>query len=162
MRRLTATADGSCLGNPGPGGWAWVVDETCWAAGSHARTTNNLMELRAVYELLVAAPLDLPLRIQTDSSYVINVFTQWLQGWIQSGWRTSAKRDVANRQSIEMIAALLDRRDVEWVHVKGHSGHPENELADQHARDAAICEQQGRPIAEGNPSCIAQAAKTQA
>lgn len=159
MDRLTVTADGSCLGNPGPGGWAWVVDAGCWAAGSHPRTTNNLMELRAVYELLSAAPRHVPLVIQTDSSYVINVFTQWIEGWVRSGWRTSAKRDVANRRSIEMIAALLDHRDVEWVHVKGHSGHVENELADQHAREAALCEQQGQPVSGGDSSCLARRAR---
>jgi ribonuclease HI len=154
VNRLTVTADGSCLGNPGPGGWAWVADEHCWAAGGHQRTTNNLMELRAVYELLQATPMAVPLLIQTDSSYVIKVFTEWIVVWRESGWRTSGKKPVANRQAIEMIQDALQGRDVEWRHVKGHAGHVENELADEYARAAATAIQVGQQVAAGDPGCL--------
>lgn len=114
------------------------------------------MELRAVYEVLIAAPRSLPLLIQTDSSYVINVFTQWISTWVRSGWRTSDRKAVANRQSIEMIATLLEDRDVQWQHVKGHAGHRDNELADRYAREAATCQKEGRPIRTGSTECLAR------
>jgi ribonuclease HI len=152
--RVTLTADGSCLGNPGPGGWAWVFDQTCWAAGAHRRTTNNLMELRAVYEALRAVPREVPLLIQTDSNYVIGVFTQWLQNWQASGWVTANKKPVANRKAIEIIAAELEHRDVQWRHVRGHSGHDMNEFADERAREAAIAIQGGREPKVGDARCL--------
>ncbi len=100
-------------------------------------TTNNLMELRAVYEALRAHDPGTPLLIQADSMYVINVFTQWLPGWITHGWRTASKKPVQNRQAIEMIATELETRDVEWQHVKGHAGHALNEKVDALARGEA-------------------------
>ncbi|WP_237160156.1 ribonuclease H family protein [Mycobacteroides abscessus] len=154
--RVTLTADGSCLGNPGPGGWAWVFDAACWAAGGHERTTNNLMELRAVYEALRATPRDIPLLIQTDSSYVIQVFTEWLDNWRSSGWKTASKKPVANRDGIEMIAAELENRDIKWLHVRGHSGHEFNELADDLARAAATAIRDGHQPKTGDASCIAR------
>jgi ribonuclease HI len=152
--RLVVTADGSCLGNPGPGGWAWVHDEKCWAAGGHQRTTNNLMELRAVYEALRATPVTVPLLIQTDSSYVIQVFTDWVEKWQTSGWVTAAKKPVANRAAIEMILEELAARDVRWRHVRGHSGHTFNELADDRARAAATALQNGLKPETGDASCL--------
>lgn len=154
--RVTLTADGSCLGNPGPGGWAWVLDEQCWSAGGHPRTTNNLMELRAVYEALRAAPGDIPLLIQTDSSYVIQVFTEWAEKWQSSGWVTAAKKPVANRQAIEMILVELAARDIEWRHVRGHSGHTHNELADDLARSAATAIRDGRSPDMGDAACLGE------
>jgi len=156
LRRAVMTADGSCLGNPGPGGWAWVYDAECWAAGGHPRTTNNLMELRAVYEVLHLVPPQVPLLVQTDSTYVIQVFTQWLTGWQASGWRTSAKKPVANREPIEMTAALLVGRDLQWRHVPGHAGHVENEIADAKARAAATAIRDHKQPATGNPACLKQ------
>lgn len=99
--------------------------------------TNNLMELRAVYEALRAHDPRVPLLIQADSMYVINAFTQWLPNWVANGWRTAAKKPVKNRQCLELIAAELETRDVEWEHVKGHAGHPLNEKVDSLARHAA-------------------------
>ncbi|MFT4283456.1 MAG: ribonuclease H [Protaetiibacter sp.] len=135
--RLVVATDGSCLGNPGPGGWAWAVDEHVWAAGSNSHTTNNLMELRAVYEALSAIPREIPLLIQADSQYVINVFEKWLPAWRENGWRTSGRKPVASRPNIELIATELDGRDVLWEHVYGHRGHPMNEFVDRRARAAA-------------------------
>lgn len=144
-RTILAT-DGSCLRNPGPGGWAWATEDGRSAAGGHPETTNNLMELRAVYEALGAFEPAVPLLIQADSMYVINSFTRWLPGWIRNGWRTAAKKPVANREAIEMIAERLAGRDVVWEHVKGHAGHTLNELVDTLARTEA---ERVRDSAEG-------------
>lgn len=137
IRTVVAT-DGSCLRNPGPGGWAWASEDGRSNAGGHAGTTNNLMELRAVYEALGAYPPEVPLLIQADSMYVINIFTRWLPGWVSKGWKTAGKTPVANRQAIEMIVDRLQGRDVEWEHVKGHAGHPLNEKVDTLARAQAL------------------------
>lgn len=136
-QRTVVATDGSCLGNPGPGGWAWASEEGRSGSGGHAATTNNLMELRAVFEVLRAHDRSIPLLIQADSMYVISTFTEWLPGWIARGWRTSSKRPVQNRKAIEMIAAELEGRDVAWEHVKGHAGHPLNEKVDSLARREA-------------------------
>jgi ribonuclease HI len=114
------------------------------------------MELRAVYEALRAAPADVPLLIQTDSSYAIHVFTEWIDNWRGSGWVTSAKKPVANRQAIEMISSELENRDVTWLHVRGHMGHTHNELADDLARAAATAMRDGRQPDTGNASCLAR------
>ncbi len=135
--RIVVATDGSCLANPGPGGWAWACTDGRHDSGGHAATTNNLMELRAVYEMLGAHDRSAPLLIQADSMYVINIFTRWLPGWRAKGWLTAAKKPVLNREAIEMIAERLAGRDVRWEHVKGHSGHPLNEQVDTLARTAA-------------------------
>ena len=134
--RLVAATDGSALGNPGPAGWAWVaVDGTQdWASARHS--TNNRMELIAVHQLLRTYP-HTPLQIQSDSQYVINVFTSWLPRWLQRGMRTSKGRPVENQDLIEQVAALLNKTDVEWEWVRGHNGHPLNEHADRLARFAS-------------------------
>lgn len=142
--RIVVATDGSCLGNPGPGGWAWASEDGRTGSGGHAGTTNNLMELRALYEALRAHDPSVPLLIQADSMYVINVFTEWLPGWIAKGWRTASKKPVQNRQAIEMIAAELETRDVSWEHVKGHAGHPLNEKVDTLARREATGVQSAR------------------
>jgi len=136
-QRTVVATDGSCLTNPGPGGWAWACEDGRNGSGGHAGTTNNLMELRAVYELLGAFAPATPLLIQADSMYVINIFTRWLPGWRARGWLTAAKKPVLNRDAIELIAERLEGRDVRWEHVKGHSGHPLNETVDTLARTAA-------------------------
>lgn len=135
--RVTVATDGSCLGNPGPGGWAWARLDGRHDSGGVPDTTNNLMELRAVYEALRAHHPSVPLLIQADSMYVINVFTQWLPKWVANGWKTASKKPVQNRRGIEMIAAELEVRDVRWEHVKGHAGHAMNERVDSLARSAA-------------------------
>lgn len=103
------------------------------------------MEMRAVYEVLQAIP-DRPLLIEADSRYVIDVFTQWLPGWIKNGWRTSGRKPVANREAIEATASLLEGRDVIWEHVYGHRGHALNEVVDRRARAAAEAVKAGKPV----------------
>lgn len=132
---VVAATDGSCLGNPGPGGWAWVTEdgrEGGAAAATH--TTNNRMELQAVLELLRALDQSEPIIIQTDSAYVIGIFTQWLEAWRRKGMRTSRKAPVENRDLIEAIAEELDGRQVRFEKVPGHAGHRLNELANAKAQ----------------------------
>ncbi|WP_449281613.1 ribonuclease H family protein [Leucobacter sp.] len=143
---LTAAADGSALGNPGPAGWAWVVDEHQWRAGGWPRATNNQGELMAVLDLLHAtAPrADEPLRILCDSQYVINSVTQWMPGWKRRGWRKADGKPVLNRELLEQLDAALVGRDVRFEWVKGHAGHVLNEAADLRARAVATAFQAGR------------------
>lgn len=143
---LTAAADGSALGNPGPAGWAWVVDDERWRAGGWPRATNNQGELMAVLDLLEATAdrAGEPLRVLCDSQYVINSVTQWMPGWKRRGWRKADGKPVLNRELLERIDAALSGRDVRFEWVRGHAGHPLNEAADDRARAAATAYQAGR------------------
>jgi ribonuclease HI len=132
---ITAAADGSALGNPGPAGWAWYVSDDCWAAGGWKHATNNQGELTAVLELFRAtAHVDDDLLIICDSQYVINTVTKWMAGWKRKGWRKGDGKPVLNLDLIQQLdQAIIDRRyRFEWV--KGHAGHPLNEAADARAR----------------------------
>ena len=129
--------DGACLGNPGPGGWAFVVDEGLWSSGFEAHTTNQRMELTAASAAVQA--LEGPLRVHSDSTYVVNCFLQeWWKGWLKKDWKNSKKEPVKNRDLWEPFIELVNaRRDVEFVWVKGHSGHRLNDAADLLATTAA-------------------------
>jgi len=140
---ITAAADGSALGNPGPNGWAWYIDDDRWAAGGSPHGTNNQGELRAVLELLQAtADSDEKLFIECDSRYVIDSVTKWMPGWKRRGWRKSDGGPVLNRDLLEGIDEAMRGRDVEFSWVKGHAGHPLNEAADERANAAAKAYQQ--------------------
>ncbi|MGK3949067.1 ribonuclease H family protein [Microbacterium sp. K2] len=135
---ITAAADGSALGNPGPNGWAWYIDDDNWAAGGSPHGTNNQGELRAVLELLQAtAGISEKLMIECDSRYVIDSVTKWMPGWKRKGWRKSDGGAVLNRDLLEGIDEAIRGRDVEFSWVKGHAGHPLNEAADERANAAA-------------------------
>ncbi|WP_424922836.1 RNase H family protein [Agromyces protaetiae] len=147
---ITAAADGSALGNPGPAGWAWYVDDDCWAAGGWPRATNNQGELQAVLELFRAtAHLDDELLVLCDSQYVINTVTKWMAGWKRKGWKKADGKPVLNLELIqELDAAIVGRRyRFEWV--RGHVGHELNEAADERARAAATAYQQKKPVPSG-------------
>jgi ribonuclease HI len=150
---ITAAADGSALGNPGPAGWAWYIDEARWAAGGWEHSTNNRGELQAVLELLEATAraglADEPLRVLCDSQYVINSVTKWMPGWKRRGWKKSDGRPVLNRDQLEAIDRALAGRDVRFDWVKGHAGHEMNEAADQRAHGAALAIQAGRGARAG-------------
>ncbi|MFD5599817.1 ribonuclease H [Leucobacter sp. NPDC058333] len=148
---LTAAADGSALGNPGPAGWAWYVDDAQWRAGGWPRATNNQGELMAVLDLLLATSdrATEPLKILCDSQYVINSVTQWMPGWKRRGWRKSDGKPVLNRELLERLDAAMVGRNVTFEWVKGHAGHPLNEAADVRARAAATAFQAGRDPATG-------------
>lgn len=134
--------DGSCLGNPGPGGWAWAVPDGAWASGAAARTTNQRMEITAVLRAL--STLEGPTLVVSDSTYVVNCFRdRWWAGWQRRGWRNSAGRPVANRELWEPLIELATDpgRPVRFRWVKGHSTDPMNELVDRLAVDAATSQQ---------------------
>lgn len=129
--------DGACSGNPGPGGWAWVLEDGRQASGGEAPSTNQRMEIRAALEAVRTLPG--PLLVVSDSTYVVTCFRDgWWRRWQANGWLTSAKKPVANRDLWEPLVALVeDRGDVAFRWVKGHSGHPLNDLADRLAVAAA-------------------------
>jgi ribonuclease HI len=142
--RTTVYTDGSCLGNPGRGGWAWAVPEGPYASGAEPRTTNQRMEITAVVEALEA--LEGPLFVMSDSTYVVNCFRdRWWVGWRNRGWRTAAGKPVANRDLWEplLVAALDGDRSVSFAWVKGHSGDLMNDRVDMLAVEAATT-QRGR------------------
>jgi ribonuclease HI len=126
--------DGACSGNPGPGGWAWARDTSrapgTYASGHENPTTNQRMEIRAALEAVLANGG--PLLVVSDSTYVVNCFRdRWWQGWLERGWTTSARKPVANRDLWEPLVGLyVDRGDVAFSWVKGHSGDRMNDLVD--------------------------------
>ena len=142
--------DGSALGNPGPAGWAWYVDENCWAAGGWPSSSNNRGELTALLELLKAtAPTNEELHVLADSQYVINSVTKWMSGWKKRGWRKSDKSPVLNADLMQAIDKAITGRKVSFEWVRGHSGHPLNEAADDKARAAATAYQRHVSVESG-------------
>ena len=143
---IVAAADGSALGNPGPAGWAWYVDDDRWASGGWPRGTNNMGELMAVLDLLrQTAHVDDDLLVYCDSTYVINVVTKWMAGWKRKGWRKGDGKPVMNVDLIQAIDVAVKGRRVQFEWVKGHAGHPLNEAADQRAVAASTAFQARRP-----------------
>ena len=131
--------DGACRGNPGPGGWGVLMryngtEKTI--AGAEAKTTNNRMEMTAVIKALSALNRSCAIEITTDSQYVKNGITQWIKQWKQRGWRTASREPVKNQDLWQAMDKLVSEHDVTWHWVKGHSGHEENERADQLANEA--------------------------
>ena len=159
---ITAAADGSAFGNPGPAGWAWYVDDDCWRAGGWPHGTNNQGELMAVLDLF-RSTAHLPgedLHILCDSQYVINSVTKWMPGWKRKGWRKSDGKPVLNVELLKDIDQALVGRKYTFEWVRGHAGHDLNEAADDRARAAATAYQQGvaRRQAPGSPRRRAGAA----
>ena len=142
---ITAAADGSSLGNPGPAGWAWYVDEDTWDAGGWPQGTNNLGELTAILRLLQAtAETGEELHILADSQYAINVVSKWRLGWKKRGWTKADKKPIKNLELIQEIDRAMEARRVTFEWVKGHAGHHMNERADDLARACAEAYQAGR------------------
>jgi ribonuclease HI len=133
----TVFTDGACLGNPGPGGWAWAEVGGAYASGAEARTTNQRMEIKAALEAVRAYPG--PLEVVSDSTYVVNCFRdRWWEGWLRRGWTNSARKPVANRDLWEPLVDEYRRRgDITFRWVKGHSGDVMNDLVDVLAVEAA-------------------------
>lgn len=148
---IIAAADGSALGNPGPAGWSWYIDDDTWAAGGWKKSTNNRGELMAVAELLAATAhrADEELRILCDSQYVINSVTKWMPGWKKKGWKKRDGKPVLNVDILSVIDRLMQGRNVRFEWIKGHAGHEMNEAADERARAAATSFQAGEPANEG-------------
>lgn len=148
---ITAAADGSALGNPGPAGWAWYVNDDCWRAGGWPHGTNNQGELMAVLDLF-RCTAHLPeeeLHILCDSQYVINSVTKWMPGWKRKGWRKADGKPVLNVEILREIDQALTGRKYRFEWVRGHAGHDLNEAADDRARAAATSYQQGIAVRSG-------------
>ena len=137
---IDAYTDGACLGNPGPGGWGVLLrfqGANKELSGSEQMTTNNRMELMAAISALEWLTRKSRIRVHTDSTYVKNGITQWIVRWKENGWRTAAKKPVANIDLWKRLEAAQDGHDVSWLWIRGHAGHPENERADALALAAA-------------------------
>ena len=135
---VTVYTDGACSGNPGPGGWGAVLisgphrKEIC---GGEPETTNNRMELAAAIAALDALKKPSRVDLHSDSEYLRNGISMWIEGWKRNGWRTSAKQPVKNVELWHRLDAARQRHEVKWHWVRGHAGHPENERADELARE---------------------------
>lgn len=142
MAELFAYTDGACSGNPGPGGWGVLLQAKEGARlvkerelkGGEAETTNNRMELIAAIRALEALGRPSEITVVTDSAYVKNGVTGWIEGWKRNGWKTAARKPVKNEDLWRRLDEARARHDVRWEWIKGHAGHPENERADELAR----------------------------
>jgi ribonuclease HI len=140
MKRVAIFTDGACKGNPGPGGWGALLRlgrHEKELSGSEAATTNNRMELTAAIKALEALIEPCEVVLHSDSKYVLDGIGGWVEGWQRNGWKTAAKKPVKNADLWQELIAAARPHRVEWVWVKGHDGHPENERVDQLASDAA-------------------------
>ena len=140
--------DGACKGNPGPGGWGAVIRYGAREkdlSGGEPLTTNNRMELTAAIEALNALTRPCRVKLSTDSRYVMDGLTKWLKGWQRKGWKTADRKPVKNADLWQALIAAAAPHRIEWIWVKGHAGHPDNERADKLASDAALAARAARP-----------------
>jgi ribonuclease HI len=134
MKSVEIFTDGACRGNPGPGGWGVLL---CYNGtekrlyGAEAHTTNNRMELLAAIRGLEAVTENCQIDLTSDSQYVRKGITEWLKGWKAKGWKTAAKKPVKNQDLWQLLDQQAQRHKINWHWVKGHSGHRENEIADE-------------------------------
>lgn len=134
MKHIEVFTDGACKGNPGPGGWGALLrfnghEKSLY--GGEPNTTNNRMELTAAIEALRAVKERCIIDLTTDSQYVRQGITEWISSWKARGWKTASKQPVKNVDLWQQLDALIHQHEVRWHWVKGHSGHRENEIADQ-------------------------------
>jgi len=130
-------ADGACSGNPGPGGFGAILrsgEKEREISGCEPHTTNNRMELMGVISAIEALKKPCRIRVTTDSNYIVKGMTEWISGWIRNNWRNSQKKEVLNRDLWERLLEAAKGHDIEWVWIKGHNGHVENERCDELAR----------------------------
>ncbi|NVK25253.1 MAG: ribonuclease HI [Gammaproteobacteria bacterium] len=140
MKSVQLFTDGSCLGNPGPGGYGALLvygTNKKELSKGYKKTTNNRMEMMAVIQGLKALKQPCSVELTTDSTYVKDGITKWIFNWKKNGWKTAAKKPVKNADLWQQLDDEVNRHQVNWHWVKGHSGHPENELVDDLARAAA-------------------------
>jgi ribonuclease HI len=149
--RVVVFCDGSCLGNPGPGGWAALLQTTTKTgptekliSGHADDTTNNRMELLAAIEALRLLNKSCVVELHTDSNYVVQGMKSWIHGWKTKGWKNSAGKPVENQDLWKELDDVSARHTVRWAWVRGHNGHPENERVDAAARDAAVAGRKAR------------------
>lgn len=131
-------ADGACSGNPGVGGFGAILrhdGKEKEVSGCEEMTTNNRMELTAVISALEALKKPCRARVTTDSNYVVKGMKEWIHSWKEKDWKTAQKKDVLNRDLWERLLTVSRAHDIEWIWIKGHNGHPENERCDKLARE---------------------------
>ena len=141
LSHVEIATDGACKGNPGPGGWGVLIRMGAREkelSGGEKLTTNNRMELTAAIEGLNALKRPCRVTLSTDSRYVMDGLTKWIHGWRRNGWKTADKKPVKNAELWQALIDAAAPHRVEWVWVKGHAGHPDNERADKLASDAAF------------------------
>ncbi len=141
LPHVEIATDGACKGNPGPGGWGAVIrmgPREKLISGGEALTTNNRMEMMAAISGLNALTKPCRVTLSTDSRYVMDGLTRWIKGWQRNGWRTADRKPVKNADLWQSLLDAAQPHTIEWVWVKGHAGHPENERADRLASEAAI------------------------
>jgi len=139
VTRVDLYTDGACSGNPGPGGWGAILlfgSNRREMSGGEKDTTNNRMEMMAVIKGVEALKRSCLVHIHTDSTYVMKGMMEWLEGWKKRGWKTASKKPVKNVDLWKKLDQALDGHEIMWHWVKGHSGVPENERADELARGA--------------------------
>ena len=148
QQRVEIFTDGACSGNPGPGGWGAILryqGTEKELMGGELDTTNNRMEMMAAISALESLKRPVKIDLHTDSTYLRDGITRWIHGWKRNGWKTAAKKPVKNIDLWQRLEAAMASHDIEWHWVRGHTGHPENERADelarlglQQKRDAAV------------------------
>lgn len=150
MDEIDIYTDGACSGNPGPGGWGAILrfgahEKEIW--GGEPQTTNNRMELTAVIRALELLNRPVAARVHTDSQYVQKGISEWIHGWKARGWKTASKTPVKNVDLWQALDRAASRHRLDWVWVRGHAGHPENERADELARrGVAAVRKTGAPV----------------
>ncbi len=146
MPLVEVATDGACKGNPGPGGWGAVLrfgTTEKELSGGATDTTNNRMELTAAIRALEALKKPCRVKLSTDSRYVMDGLTKWIHGWRRNGWKTADRKPVKNADLWQDLLAAAAPHRVEWIWVKGHAGHPDNERADTLASEAALAARRG-------------------
>ncbi|MGK6321127.1 ribonuclease HI [Sphingomonas sp. DT-204] len=141
LPHVEIATDGACKGNPGPGGWGAVLrfnGKEKVLSGGEKLTTNNRMELTAAIRGLEALTRPCRVTLSTDSRYVMDGLTKWIHGWQRNGWKTADRKPVKNAELWQELLAAAKPHEIDWVWVKGHAGHPDNERADRLASDAAL------------------------
>jgi ribonuclease HI len=134
MNRVEIFTDGACRGNPGPGGWGALLrfgDDEKELCGGEAETTNNRMEMMAVIQALSALKRPCDVVLTSDSTYVLKGIQEWMPSWKKRGWKTATKKPVKNVDLWKLLDNAIQGHTIDWQWVKGHSGHAENEIADQ-------------------------------
>lgn len=140
MKRVQLITDGACLGNPGPGGWAYILrygEHKREMSGSERATTNNRMELRAAIEGMRALREPCEVEVVTDSEYLKNGITKWIHGWKRNGWKTASKKPVVNQDLWTELDQAASHHRVVWTWTKGHADHGDNNRCDELATQAA-------------------------
>lgn len=139
MKKIEIYTDGSCLGNPGPGGWGAILkfnDSEKVIHGAEKDTTNNRMELKAALEAIKSVKEPCEIDLYTDSNYLRQGITEWMQNWKKNGWKTASRKPVKNVDLWQAIDDVIQSHKIDWHWVKAHNGHTENERVDKIAREA--------------------------